>query len=80
MNRQEAKEIALREIDKDIEKNGEDAIFCAAPQPGKNSWTLKEARESVLNDTTLDGTDMNIIDSVIELEEYMTKCHKGETK
>ena len=34
MTREEAKRIALEEIDKDIEKNGEDALFCAAPMPG----------------------------------------------
>lgn len=73
MTREEAKRIALEEIDKDIEKNGEDALFCAAPMPGKNSWTLKEARESVVNDVVLEGTGMNIIDSIIDLEEYFNK-------
>ena len=76
MNREEAKKFALAEIDKDIEKNGEDAIFCKAPQPGKNSWTLKEARESIINDTEMENSGMNIIDSVIKLDEYINQNKK----
>jgi len=46
MDREEAKKIALDAINKEIETHGEDYIFLMAPQLGKNTWTLKEARES----------------------------------
>lgn len=76
MTRQEAKDIALDEIMKDIEKNGENAIFCQAPQAGKNSWTLKEALDSINEDKELENSGMNLIDAVIELDEYL----KGNKK
>ena len=67
MKREQAKEIALTEIKKGMLEYGEDAIFVSAPQPGKNTWTWKEAYESVMNDTCLENTKHNIIDSIIEL-------------
>ena len=73
MTREEAKKIALEEVMKEIEKSGEDALFCAAPQPGKNSWTLKEALEAINEDKELENSGMNLIDSVIELDEYLKK-------
>ena len=49
MTREEAKKIALDNIKQGIEKDGENALFCAMPRPGKNSWTLKEALEAIEN-------------------------------
>ena len=56
-----------------IEKYGEDAIFVQAPCYGKCSWTYKEALDSILNDTVLENTNENIIDSVLEYYEYIDK-------
>ena len=53
MTRDEAKQIALNAINKEIELHGEDYVYMMAPQPGKNSWTLREARESILKDKEL---------------------------
>lgn len=66
MTREEAREIALTEIKKCMLKYGEDAIYVASPQRGKNTWTWKEAYESVINDTCLENTKHNIIDSILE--------------
>ena len=71
MTREEAKEIALKMCKDSIEKYGEDAIFVQAPCYGKCSWTYKEALDSILNDTVLENTNENIIDSVLEYYEYM---------
>lgn len=73
MTREEAKEIALKWCKDGIDKYGEDAIFAAAPQPGKNTWTWKEALDSILNDTVLENTNENIIDSVVKYYEYLNK-------
>ena len=70
MTREEARKIALDNIKQGIEKDGENAIFCAMPRPGKNSWTLKEALEAIENDKCLEGTEDNIIDMVLDLERY----------
>lgn len=70
MTREEAKEIALRMVNECIEKYGEDAIYIMAPKPGKNSWTYKEAKESILEDKCMEDSNTNIIDMIIEYEEY----------
>ncbi len=66
MTRKEATEIALKMCKDGIEKYGEDSIYVAAPHPGKNTWTWKEAYESIVTDTCLENTKHNIIDSIIE--------------
>lgn len=71
MTRNEAKEIALKSIEEEIEKNGENHIFIAAPQLGKNSWTLKECKEAILNDKPLENSDNNLIDGIINLDKYL---------
>ena len=71
MTRDEAKQIALKSIEEEIEKNGENHIFIAAPQLGKNSWTLKECKEAILNDKPLENTDNNLIDGIINLDKYL---------
>ena len=78
MTRDEAKEFALKLIDEDIEKYGEDAFFMRAPKTGKNSWTFKEAKESVIKDKCLEDSNTNPIDMILEFEEY-AKEHNLET-
>jgi hypothetical protein len=73
MTREEAKEIAPKMCKDSIEKYGEDAIYVQSPCYGKCSWTYKEALESILNDTVLENTNENIIDSVLEYYEYLNK-------
>lgn len=71
MTRKEAANIALTEIKKNMLEYGEDAIYVALPQPGKNTWTWKEAYESVMNDTCLENTKHNIIDSILKFHFYV---------
>ena len=78
MIRKEAKEIALRLVNECIEKYGEDAIYMMAPKPGKNSWTYKEAKESILEDRYMEDSNTNIIDMIIAYETY-AKEHNLET-
>ena len=73
MTREEARDIALKMCKDSIEKYGEDAIFVQAPCYGKCSWTYKEALDSILNDTVLENTNENLIDSVLEYYEYLNK-------
>ena len=71
MTREEAKKIVLDEVLKDIEKRGEDAIFCQAPQPGKNSWTLKEVLDAINEDKELENSGLNPIDAMLDLDKYL---------
>lgn len=71
MNREEAKQIALKEIEEGIRQEGEDAVFMMSPKTGKCSWTYKEARESILEDKCLEGSNDNLIDMVLKYEKYM---------
>ena len=72
MTRKEAKKIALEMIDAEITIYGEEGIFMQSPKIGKNSWTNKEARESILEDKPLeDSGEYNIIDSVLEYYKYI---------
>ena len=70
MTRQEIQKFLIEDFKEEIAEKGENAVFCAAPQPGKNTWTLKEALESVENDIELENCGMNIIDSVIDYQKY----------
>ena len=72
MTREEAKQTALQMIDAEIAIHGEEGIFMRAPKIGKNSWTNKEARESILEDKPLeDSGEYNLIDSVLAYYRYM---------
>ena len=72
MTRKEAKKIALEMIDAEITKHGEEGIFMQSPKIGKNSWTNKEARESILEDKPLeDSCGYNLIDSVLAYYRYI---------
>lgn len=73
MTREEAKEIALKEIESGIMKEGEDANFLMSPKTGKCVWTYKEAKESVLEDKCLEDSNINLIDTVLKYAEYKKK-------
>jgi len=73
MTREEAKQIALNAVNKEIELHGEDYIYIASPQKGKNTWTLKEAKESIIKDTTLENSGTNLIDGILNLDKYVKK-------
>ena len=66
MTRGEAKQIALDAINKEIELHGEDYVYMMSPQKGKNSWTLREAKESILEDKELETV------ALTSLMEYLT--------
>jgi len=66
MTREEAKQIALKEIEEGIRQEGEDAIFMMSPKTGKCSWTYKEARESILEDKCLEDSNVNLIDMILK--------------
>lgn len=70
MTREEAKEIALKEIEKGIRQEGENAMFMMSPKTGKCSWTYKEAKESILKDECLEDSSCNLIDMVLNYENY----------
>lgn len=71
MTREEAKQLALKEVEEGIRKNGENAIFMMSPKIGKDSWTWKEAKESILEDKALeDSGNYNLIDSILKYDEY----------
>lgn len=67
MTREEAKQLALSEVQKNIEKYGEDTVFNRAPKVGKNSWTWGEVRDAILKDECLEETDSNPIDMILNL-------------
>ena len=37
---------------------------------GKNSWTAKEIKESIINDTIPEGCTSNVIDDILHYHEY----------
>ena len=74
MTRNEAQQIVLKEVENEIKKYGEDGIALLCPKPGKNSWTWKEYKEAVMNDTDLEGCEnSNPIDAFLNLEEWKKK-------
>ena len=70
MERTKAKELALEMVNEEIAKYGEDHIIMRAPQRGKNSWTAKEIKESIINDTIPEGCSSNVIDDILHYHEY----------
>lgn len=78
MTRDEAKQIALDAINKEIELHGEDYVYLTAPQIGKNSWTLKEAKKAIMEDENLENSNSNLIDGIINLDNYMKKQTKNK--
>ena len=76
MDRETAKQIALDDINKEIEEKGEDTVIMRCPKPGKNSWTAKEYKYAIEHDTTLEATNINPINDVIKLDNYLIE-HRG---
>lgn len=71
MTREEAKQIALKEIEEGIRQEGEDAVFMMSPKTGKCSWTYKEAKESILEDKCLEDSNCNLVDLVLNYDKYL---------
>lgn len=81
MTREEAQKEALLIIDEHIAAEGENAIAFMAPQPGKNSWTWKEVRESTINDTPLEGIKGgNFIDDMLAFDKWRQEHTKSANK
>ena len=79
MTREEAQKETLLFIDEHIAIEGENAIAFMAPQPGKNSWTWKEVRESTINDAPLEGIkEGNFIDDMLAMYKWKQEYKKGE--
>ena len=76
MTRDNAKKIALDSINKEIELRGEDSIFMMSPMRGKNSWTLREAKESIMEDKCLENTDCNLIDDTLKFYKWKKELEK----
>ena len=70
MTREQAKQIALILLKKDIEKDGLDAISFQSPSVGKKSWTLREELIALIKDEPLEECDFNVIDSVLLTEDW----------
>lgn len=71
MTRIEAQQYLLKEVEKEILEHGEDGIALQCPKLGKNSWTWKEYKEAVVNDTDLEGCeDSNPIDTLLDLDNW----------
>lgn len=81
MSREEAQREVLLFIEERIAVEGENAIAFMAPQPGKNSWTWKEVRESTINDTPLEGIkEGNFIDDMLSMYKWKQEHIKVEEK
>lgn len=72
MTREEARQIGL----KSLEGKADDQIYNRAPQSGKNTWTVGEYREALLNDTEIEGMG-NPIDDLLHLEECLNEQGKS---
>lgn len=74
MTREQAKQILLKDAEKNIKKYGEDAVAVMSPKIGKDHWTWREVKEAIINDTCLEDSDgMNPIDNLIAYEEDRLK-------
>lgn len=79
MTRKEAQKAILKMVNEEIKKHGENAIFCASPQRGKNAWTYKEFKEAVIADKPLEnGGENTPIDDYLNFERYKTEHHNGK--
>lgn len=71
MTREQAKQYALEQINKEIEQHGEDGIAMRSPCVGKCVWTWREFKMAVLNDECLENANDNPIDMVLSLHKYL---------
>lgn len=77
LTREEARQMALIDIEKEISKYGEDHVMCCCPMPGKNSWTAKEYKEAILKDKCLENTNSKPIDDYLKLEKWYNERGKS---
>lgn len=80
MTREEAKRIALDEIEKFEREIGLDGEFMKAPKTGKCVWTVREYKEAIEQDKCLEGTDDNPIDDILLLEKWLNERGKSQKK
>jgi hypothetical protein len=66
-------------VNKEIKKHGEDYIIMGAPMPGKNTWTAKEYKDAIINDTWLENTTENPIDAIINFYNWQKRKEDHET-
>ena len=78
ITREEAKKILLESVQKEIKKHGEDAIALMSPCIGKCSWTWKEYKDAVENDTNLENTSMNPIDTYLRYVAWKEKRNEAK--
>ena len=79
MTRKEAQKTVLKSIDACIAVLGENSIALMTPNPfNKNSWTWKELRDSVVNDTPIKGMKTNPIDDIIALDNWKKSIIKNK--
>jgi len=71
MTREEAKQYALEEVNKEIEQYGEYGIVMRSPCVGKSVWTWGEFKTAILNDECLENTDDNPIDMILGLHNHL---------
>jgi len=71
MTREEARQYALEQVNKDIEQHGEYGIAMRSPCVGKCVWTWGELRTAILNDECLENTDYNPIDAILGLDKHL---------
>ena len=77
MTREQAKQIALKSADDEIQKHGEDAIALMCPKIGKDHWTWKEYKDAIINDTNLEDSETNPIDTILNYEKYRIEHGMG---
>jgi hypothetical protein len=71
MTREEARQYALEQVNKEIEQHGEDGIAMKSPCVGKCVWTWGEFKAAILNDECLENTNDNPIDMILDLDKYL---------
>ena len=76
MEREEAKRICMEWVDEQIAVHGKDLIFLVSPKRGKNTWTLKEYRDAIINDAPMEGTNTSPIDDFIKYRKYINELNK----
>ena len=73
MTREEAQTYLINWIDNEIKEKGENAVALVSPKKGKDYWTYKEYKEAVINDTCLEDSNENPIDTVLNYDKYLVK-------
>ena len=72
MTREQAKKYLLQYVEDSISEHGENGIALLCPKIGKCSWSWKEYKEAVVNDTDLeDCENSNPIDGILKLDKYL---------